>query len=125
MKSVTIRLWIMLITSLAVGTCYVFQGDLIFGIIIYVFSTVFLLGFREFGKPSYSYRIAHIYVGSILIAISAGYILLSFLFSLFNLVIDEQMMELKFSDILLLVLGIYSTYNIYRLRKAAIKPDNR
>ncbi len=125
MKSAAIQLWIMLIASLLVGTCYIFQGDLIFGIIILVFSMVFLLGFREFGKPSYSYRIAHIYVGSILIAITSGYILASFLFSLVNLIIGEEIMDLKISDILLMLLGVYSSYNIYRLRKNAIRPEKK
>ncbi|HOK87439.1 MAG TPA: hypothetical protein PK404_01265 [Fervidobacterium sp.] len=125
MKSVTITLWIMLITSITIGIGYLFEDDVIFGIIIFIFSTVFLLGFRELGKPSYSYRIAHIYVGSILIVMTAGYILASFLFSLVNLIIGEEIMSLKISDMLLLLLGVYSSYNIYRLRKTAIRPEKK
>ncbi|MEN3043128.1 MAG: hypothetical protein ABDH59_07550 [Fervidobacterium sp.] len=122
MKTVNITLWFSILISLLVVTLYFIQKDYVFSVVLLTFSFVFLFGFREFGKPSVSYKIAHLYVGSILFTIAAGYTLLDFIFSFINVLLGEHVKSPTYADVLLWGLGLYSLFNIYRLRKFALKP---
>lgn len=122
MKSINITLWFSVIFSLAVTFLYFIQKEYIFSLVLLTFSLVFLSGFREFGKPSPSYKIAHLYVGSILFSIASGYIFLNFTFSFVNLFFGNSVSTPTYADFLLWVLGGYSLFNVHRLRKFALRP---
>lgn len=122
MRSVNITLWFSIVLSVIVTLLYFLQKEYIFSLVLLTFSLVLLSGFREFGKPSTSYKIAHLYVGSILFSIASGYTLLNFAFSLVNLFFGENASIPTYADFLLWLLGAYSLFNIYRLRKFALKP---
>ncbi|MGB9615204.1 MAG: hypothetical protein ACP5KD_08370 [Fervidobacterium sp.] len=121
MKSINFSLWISIFFSLSTTILYLIEHQYVFSAIIFTFSLTFLSGFREFGKSVLTYRVAHLYVGSILFVIAGVYILLTFLFSLINLLTNNEIYKLSDADLLLIVSSLYSIYNIISLKRAAFK----
>ncbi|MGC9772189.1 hypothetical protein SAMN04488510_11415 [Fervidobacterium changbaicum] len=125
MRSLNKILGLELFLSLLTFLMYIIRGDFIFSLVIFSFTLIFLTAFREFGSTSYSFRIAHLYVGSVLFTIAAGYVLLGYLISFVNLLFGERPNELSLSDIILLITGAYSLFNVFYLRKVGLKPGNK
>lgn len=121
MKYVNLNLWISIFFSFLISIMYIFEKQYIFSLILFTFSLVFLTGFREFGKPATSYRIAHLYVGNILFLITGGYVFLTFIFSMINKIFGESIYKLTNADIVLMIFSLYNIYNAQKLRKLAFK----
>ncbi|MGQ9856757.1 MAG: hypothetical protein ACUVQF_08475 [Fervidobacterium sp.] len=123
MRSLNRMLLTMLVLSLITFISYLLSGEVIFSLVILSFSMVFLFGFREYGTANYSFRIAHLYVGSILFSIAAGYVLLAYLISFSNLIIGEEVYKLSLADAILFITGIYSVINVIYIKKTALRTD--
>uniref|UniRef100_A0A7C4RYY5 Uncharacterized protein n=1 Tax=Fervidobacterium pennivorans TaxID=93466 RepID=A0A7C4RYY5_FERPE len=123
MRSINRMLAIMLILSLVTFILYVIEGQYLFSLVILSFMSVLISGFQEFGSNEYTFKIAHLYVGSILFLIAAGYVFFTFTFSIVNVFIGEEIYKLSPGDVMLLITGAYSIIYVIHLRKAALKPD--
>jgi len=123
MRSVNKIMGMMSVLSIITFILYLIEGKVIFSIVVLSFLLVFLFGFREFGSASYTFRLAHVYVGSILFTIASGYVLLTYLFSLFSVFIGGEPYRLSISDIILLITGVYSLINVIYLKKVALRND--
>ncbi|WP_448377885.1 hypothetical protein [Fervidobacterium sp.] len=123
MKSINRMLATMLVLSVVTFILYVTEGQYVFSLVILSFMFVLISGFQEFGSNAYTFKIAHLYVGSILFTIAAGYVFFTFAFSMVNVLIGEETYKLTPGDLILLITGIYSVINVIHLRKAALKSD--
>lgn len=117
-RSVSVKQSLMTFLGFITSIAYINDGEYTFGLVLAVFSSVFLLGTFERKTLSFSYKIAHLYVGSILMMISTGYLILTFVFSYFNLLIGTPPLRLSMPDFLLVLTGIMSLFNVISLKKA-------
>ncbi|ODN29853.1 hypothetical protein [Fervidobacterium thailandense] len=118
MRSVTVKQSFMMFLGFLTAIAYIKDGEYLFGLVLAVFSSVFLLGIFEQKNLSFSYKIAHLYVGSILMVIAASYLILTFGLSYFNLLVGENPLRLSIPDLLLVVTGIVALFNVISLKKA-------
>ncbi|WP_448375477.1 hypothetical protein [Fervidobacterium sp.] len=123
MRSVNKMLALMIVLSALTLILYLTEGQYVFSLVILSFMLVLISGFQEFGNTAYTFRIAHLYVGSILFSIAAGYIFLTFVFSIVNIFIEEEIYKVSPGDFMLLITGVYSIINVIYLRKVALKAD--
>ncbi|MFN6991721.1 MAG: hypothetical protein ACK4MM_03245 [Fervidobacterium sp.] len=120
MKIINLNLFLSIIFSLLVTFFFLMQKDYVFALVLLTFSSIFLTSFREFGKPAQNYKIAHLYVGSIFFTIAAGYTFLSFLFSILNTVLGEEIQRPGIAEFSLWIFGLYTLFNVLRLKKFAL-----
>lgn len=120
MKTINLNLSLSILFSLVVTAVFFIEGDYVFALVLLTFSSIFLTSFREFGKPSPNYKIAHLYVGSIFFSIAAAYTFLSFIFSILNIALGEEFTRPSISHILLWIFGAYAALNVLRLKKFAL-----
>jgi len=123
MKSINRMLAVMLVLSVVTFVLYVSEGQYVFSLVILSFMSVLISGFQEFGSNAYTFKIAHLYVGSILFLIAAGYVFFTFAFSIVNILIGEEVYKLSPGDLMLLITGAYSIIYVIHLRKSALKSD--
>jgi len=120
-RSVAVKQSLMMFLGFITSIAYINDGEFTFGLVLVVFSSVFLLGIFERKTMSFSYKIAHLYVGSILMMIATGYLILTFAFSHFNLLVGEPSLRLSIPDFLLILTGIMSLFNVISLKKAVTR----
>lgn len=123
MRSLNRMLLTILVLSLITFISYLLSGEVIFSLVILSFSMVFFFGFREHGTGNYSFRVAHLYVGSVLFSIAASYVLLAYLISFSNLIIGGEVYKLSLADVILFITGIYSVINVIYIKKTALRTD--
>jgi len=121
MRSINRMLAVMLVLSVVTFVLYVAEGQYVFSLVILSFMSVLISGFQEFGSNAYTFKIAHLYVASILFLIAAGYVFFAFAFSIVNILIDEEIYKPSPGDLMLLITGAYSIIYVIHLRKSALK----
>lgn len=120
MKTINLNLFLSIIFSLLVTFFFLVQEEYVFTVVLLTFSSIFITSFRDYGKPAQNYKIAHLYVGSIFFTIAAGYTFLSFLFSILNTVLGEEIQKPAIAEFSLWLFGLYALFNVLRLKKFAL-----
>lgn len=118
MRFLQVMLLLLTLFSSVVGLSYILEGEFVFGLIVLLFSAVFAFGLLERGGASFSFRVAHLYVGSILLLLASGYRLLSFAASLLNLLTGEEPSWLGLSDSLLILVSLPALFGFWTVRRA-------